>query len=116
MKNKAQKGKIKMTALRVMAEYSSSGIWVIGQQGVFRHGMISHSSLRLPKPLADRFDHWISYYDKVLFDPDNFDVDWFNADGLALATELKAFLGDMYTVEFLAETEEGGLLPARQIT
>jgi len=115
MKKKYKKNQGEMTALRVMAEYDSSGIWVIGQQGVFRHGMTGYSALRLPTALKSRFIYWIEYYDKILFDPDNFDVDWFNAEGLALATELKAFLGDRYTVEFLAETEEGGLLPPLQI-
>ena len=47
-----------------MAEYSSSGIWVIGGgPKPFRHGMIEHATLRLPAALARRFDDWIEAYE-----------------------------------------------------
>ncbi len=80
--------------LRVMADYGSSGIWVIGQIGPFRHGMIKHRSLGLSAELARRFDEWIDEYTSRL-DPSRgaLDVAAFNAKGRALAKDLKRFLG-----------------------
>lgn len=101
--------------LRVMAEYDSSGIWVIGQIGPFRHGMISHTDLGLPPELARRFDQWIEYYDARLADtvPEyahlEFNAEEFNRMGRALARELKALVGPECYVEFLPELQDGGM-------
>ena len=101
--------------LRVMAEYGSSGIWVIEQVGPFRHGMISHVSLGLPQELARRFDQWINDYDARLADmvPEyahmEFDAEEFNRIGRALARELKTLTGPEGYVEFLPELQDGGM-------
>jgi hypothetical protein len=92
--------------LRVMAEYSSSGIWVIGGgPGPFRHGMIEHGALRLPLALAQRFDDWIEAYETL----DDAGTTAFNLVGLQLATELKQIVGRGVYVEFVAEACGGGL-------
>lgn len=89
-----------------MAEYSSSGIWVIGGgPEPFRHGMIEHADLRLPPTLAQRFDAWIEAYE-TLEDAGTTD---FNLVGLQLATELKHVVGSGVYVEFVAEASGGGL-------
>ncbi|MEO8609198.1 MAG: hypothetical protein ABI690_15010 [Chloroflexota bacterium] len=94
--------------LRVMAEYMSSGIWVIGERGAFRHGMIEHASLKLPTNLAQAFNDWIEWYeDNLSTDEVIFDIEKFNAEGLRLATELKKFLGSDVYVEFVPEGEKG---------
>jgi hypothetical protein len=119
--------------LRVMAEYSSSGIWVMKPVGPFRHGMINHKSLNLPAELAKQFNDWIEWYWDALGDPDrpSFDLpaevaqeyndwlDWFlgepvvsdiekfNAEGLRLAKKLKVFLGADVYVEFEPERING---------
>jgi hypothetical protein len=107
-KSRARKRPIQLDKLklRVMAEYASSGIWVIGEIGCFRHGMIGHSSLKLPQDLAIRFDRWIDLYWGML--EDNFDADEFNKIGRALARDLKNHVGSGY-VEFIPELENGGL-------
>lgn len=92
--------------LRVMAEYASSGIWVIEKIGPFRHGMIGYSSLRLPQDLALRFEQWIELYWGML--ENNFDVNEFNQIGRRLAQDLKAHIGSEY-VEFIPELATGGL-------
>ncbi len=95
--------------LRVMAEYGSSGIWVIGTKGVWRHGMIEHSSLRLPKELSAKFVEWIEEYYQILTD-ENFDKESFNKRGRELAQELKNIVGDEVYVEFIPEeNNETGL-------
>lgn len=92
--------------LRVMAEYSSSGVWVIGGgPRPFRHGMIEHRDLRLPTPLAQRFDAWIEAYESL----DDAGATAFNLAGLQLATELKQVVGSGVYVEFVAEADGGGL-------
>ena len=101
--------------LRVMAEYCSSGIWVIGQRGIWRHGMISHASLRLPTDLSERFEQWLDLYSTRL-DDTNFDTPSFNHTGRALATELKSYLGENVYVEFVPESDDGtGLGTAEEI-
>lgn len=110
-----------------MAEYESSGIWVIGHIGPFRHGMIGHSSLDLPPELSARFDRWITHYLACLEDdyPDTkdgypelrdytFDIATFNEEGRELARALKAHVGPECYVEFQPEAENG-LGPAEVI-
>lgn len=96
----------KPLALRVMAEYSSSGIWVIGGGfKPFRHGMIEHNELDLPGELARRFDAWIEAYETLSGEQ----VPEFNRTGLALASDLKRTLGGGVYVEFANEDAGGGL-------
>lgn len=95
--------------LRVMAEYGSSGIWVAEAVGPFRHGMIAAKRLGLPAELSARFAAWIERYWARL--KDGFDVDAFNAEGRALAAELKVFVGADTEVVFEAEGADGGLVP-----
>lgn len=96
----------KSPGLRVMAEYSSSGIWVIdGGPEPFRHGMIEHRDLRLPTALAQRFDAWIEAYETL----EGAGTDAFNLIGLQIATELKQIVGSDVYVEFVAEASGGGL-------
>ena len=102
--------------LRVMAEYGSSGIWVIQQVGVFRHGMIEHGDLRLPAELSQRFENWIATYEQRIEDPAPFNHETFNAEGRALAQALKQYVGSTTYVEFQSETAEGGLNPSEEIT
>lgn len=56
--------------LRVMADYLSSGIWIMKPVGPFRHAMISHKKIRLPADLAQQFNDWIEWYNDNLDDPD----------------------------------------------
>lgn len=92
--------------IRVMAEYSSSGIWAIGGgPRPFRHGMVAHGTLRLPSALARRFDDWIEAYETL----DDAGTPAFNQLGLQLATELKQLVGSGTYVEFVAEAAGGGL-------
>lgn len=102
--------------LRVMAEYASSGIWVIEAVGPFRHGMIEHAALHLPAALARDFENWIEqYYDRLGIDGAVFNVEAFNSEGLRLATELKTFLGTDVSVEYIPEDEDGSPGPAQEI-
>jgi hypothetical protein len=94
--------------LRVMADYGSSGIWVMEPVGPFRHGMIRHGSLGLPKELSSRFDEWIRLYWKRT-EETPFDVNRFNQIGKALARELKQFAGPDVYIEFQPELPDGGL-------
>lgn len=93
--------------LRVMAEYGSSGIWMIGTIGYFRHGMVGYSSLKLSPDLAARFERWIDLYWGML--EDNLDVDKFNQIGRMLARELKTHVGKSGYVEFVPELATGAL-------
>ncbi len=85
-----------------MAEYASSGIWVIGQVGPFRHAMITWSALGLPADLSRRFEAWIETYWQWL--DDELDLDKFNTDGRMLAQQLKQFVGPDVYVEFIPES------------
>ncbi len=100
--------------IRVMAEYGSSGIWGFSEKGmgIFRHGMMEHYRLKLPRELSDRFDRWIlNYEDMNLSDNTNkLDSETFNAEGRYLATELKKFLGRHRHVEYQGEDKDGKLL------
>lgn len=102
--------------LRVMAEYASSGIWVIGAIGAFRHGMIEHTSLNLPTDLAEGFNNWIDwYYDRLDANGITLDIERFNVEGMRLATELKAFLGSDVYVEFVPEDVSKGVGQSQEI-
>ncbi|HLV98931.1 MAG TPA: hypothetical protein VKT82_09665 [Ktedonobacterales bacterium] len=115
--NKKKKKKRGPLKLRVMAEYGSSGIWGIGQVGVFRHAMIRHLDLGLPPELAQGFDEWIAEYTSRLYESaDAFDVLAFNAKGRALAAALKGLLGPQSYIEYLPETEDGSLGAAEVIS
>jgi len=91
-----------------MADYGSSGIWVIETIGPFRHGMVWYESLGIPADLSDRFKAWIAAYWQRL-EEDKFKVREFNALGRRLAMELKGFFGPDTYVEFIPETPNGGL-------
>jgi len=91
-----------------MAEYCSSGIWVTEPVGPFRHGMIDHKRLGLPKEMAERFAAWIEGYSGRL--REGFDARAFNVEGRVLAVALKAFVGPETEVVYEGETEDGGLL------
>ncbi len=90
-----------------MAEYSSSGIWIIGGIGHFRHGMIEYHNLKISDRLEKLFKEWILYYEKKL--DGDFDVDILNADGLKLASELKSELGNAFEVRYAGEDADGSL-------
>ena len=92
--------------LRVMAEYCSSGIWVIGKIGCFRHGTIEHSTLRLLPDLTQRFEQWIELYEEN--SAANFNVFEFNNIGRGLTQDLKNYLGTG-SIEFIPESIEGGI-------
>ncbi len=92
--------------LRVMAEYSSSGIWEIGNVGCFRHSMLEHSTLKLPPDLTRRFEQWIELYEENL--TATFNVSEFNNIGRQLAQALKNHLGTR-SIEFIPELIEGGI-------
>ena len=92
-----------------MAEYGSSGIWLVKQCGVFRHSMIEHSGLNLPKSLSAKFDRWIEKYEENLLPDFSFDTDQFNAEGRRLAKELFDFMKGKAEIEFVPENYDGGL-------
>jgi hypothetical protein len=99
--------------IRVMADYGSSGIWAFSDppSKAFRHGMLEHHRLKLPKALSDAFDLWIQRYEDEA-PKDGFDVNDFNAEGLHLATLLKQHLGQNRHVEYQGEGREGSVLAA----
>ncbi len=97
-------------SLRVMAEHASSGIWGIGQVGPFRHGMVSHSRLKLPQLLSARFNSWIEMYETGTAD-----VEEFNKCGIQLARDLKVFLGPTVYIEYQGERPDGGLAESQII-
>jgi hypothetical protein len=99
--------------IRVMAEYGSSGIWAFSDPPSkgFRHGMLEHHRLKLPKPLSDAFDLWIRRYEDENL-KDGFDSESFNTEGLRLATLLKHHLGPNRHVEYQGEDSDGSALAA----
>ena len=102
--------------LRVMAEYGSSGIWVVEPRGPFRHGMIEHQTLGLPADLAAAFDRWIEAYFMVLDDHESFDVAGFNAEGRRLASLLKQVVGPDTRVLHASEAADGSLAQEEEVT
>jgi hypothetical protein len=94
--------------IRVMADYGSSGIWAFPDPPSkgFRHGMLEHHRLKLPKALGDAFDLWMQRYEDEAPN-DLLDIESFNAEGLRLATLLKQHLGPHRHVEYQVEHEEG---------
>lgn len=93
--------------LRVMADYHSSGIWVIEPMLGFRHGMISHEDLGLLANLSNKFKKWIETYNARLNNQD-FDIKEFDHKGLELAKELKSFVGPSIYVEYEPEESDYG--------
>lgn len=94
--------------LRVMADYGSSGIWADGDIGAFRHGMVRHGDLSLPRDLASDFKAWIEgYWERRQWN--QADSDAFNETGRSLAARLKAHVGDKVTVTFQPELWPSGL-------
>lgn len=99
--------------IRVMADYGSSGIWAFSDPPSkgFRHGMLEHHCLKLPKALSDAFDLWIQRYEDDA-PKDRLDIDAFNAEGLRLASLLKQHLGPSRHVEYQGEGADGSVLAA----
>lgn len=93
--------------LRVMADYSSSGIWVMESMLGFRHGMVDYGSLGLPEDLANRFKRWINIHDNNLSDK-GLNLEDFDKMGLQLAKDLKKFLGTDAYVEYEPEKSDFG--------
>lgn len=89
--------------LRVMAEYASSGIWVMEQTGPFRHYMIDWEALGLPEDLSRDFAAWIDTYWLCL--DGKLDLPPFNATGRSLARRLKDFMGADTYVEYDPQSE-----------
>lgn len=92
-----------------MPEYGSSGIWSFtkDESGPWRHGMVEHSLLALPKELSKKFNDWIEQYDTNLDNELNYVS--FNSEGLALAYELYLHLEKNNYVEYQGELEDGSL-------
>lgn len=97
--------------VRVMAEYGSSGLWGFsdGPAGAFRHGMLEHHRLKLPRELSDRLDRWILFYEDQSLLPQT-DVAALNAEGLQLAQQVQQHLGPTRHVEYQGEDQNGELL------
>ena len=95
--------------LRVMAEYGSSGIWIVQNNGMFRHSMVEHSALNMPPKLSKKISHWIEGYEQKLLLDFAFDTDGFNAEGRQIARELFDFMNGKSEVEFVPEDASGGL-------
>ena len=96
--------------LRVMADYSSSGVWAIclpGERGPFRHQMITHATLGTPPELTSRFEHWVAHC-CVWFEwkrghwPLGFTIEELNAEGRSLAQALKQQVGKNCLVTYAA--------------
>jgi hypothetical protein len=101
--------------LRVMAEYGSSGVWVVKPFGPFRHGMIGHKKLGLPDDLARGFREWIDKYWRVLDAPAHFDAESFNLEGRRLAQALKAFVGSETDVVYSPISQDNKLEVEEQV-
>ncbi len=86
-----------------MAEFESSGIWVVKSIGSFRHDEIDHQSLGLPESLAREFDKWIEHYEGVLGDEEPYDQEWMVSKGRELAVRLKKHVGKDTTVLYSSE-------------
>jgi len=88
--------------LRVMAEYETSGIWLVELDGV---SLIEHEDIGLPQQLSDRFYKWIALYFGRLTDSGaaEWPLDRFNAMGRELAKELKNFVGPDIGIEYIPE-------------
>lgn len=97
--------------IRVMAEYGSSGVWGFSKNpsGLFKHGMMEHSELHMPRELQERFERWIQEYETKNLNG-TLNMDTFNAEGLERARLLKTFLGPDTYVEYQGEAKDGGLL------
>ena len=102
------KGAIGFVRVRVMAEYYSSGLWLIEPVGSFRHGGIGGKALGLPPELLHGFEEWIETYNGLI-EAESFDYAIFNETGRELARELKTFLGVESYVEFVPEDENDGI-------
>jgi len=88
--------------LRVMAEYSSSGIWAVHtpEEGPFRHSMLEHDAVGLPTELAKRFELRIAQYEEQFDAPETFDHARSNAEGRELATAVKRHFGSSVRIVF----------------
>lgn len=95
--------------LRVAADYSSSGIWLVEPWGELEPGMLAHEHLNLDPQLASKFDAWIELYALRLRDDASFDTHTFNITGRSLAAELRQFLGSRAEVVYLPESADGGV-------
>ena len=102
-----QKGNLGFVSVRVMADYDSSGLWLMKPVGVFRHGGISYEALKVSPALAAQFAAWIEAYWDFYFEEKNFDIDVFNQRGRELSLALKAHLGQESYVEFVPEGTKG---------
>lgn len=91
-----------------MADYHSSGIWVIETTLGFRHGMVSYEVLGLPDDLKGKFEKWIETYNTRLHNQ-SFDIKEFEHKGLELAKELKSFVGPSIYVEYNPEESDFGV-------
>ena len=99
--------------IRVMADYSCSGIWTPG-------GMLDYEELNLPTELEARFKAWIRSYDGAMGEefgyPPGFDFEAFDQRGRELAKELKRFCGPEVNVWYYPEVYDGeGAPPLEEI-
>lgn len=102
-----------------MADYHSSGIWIMKPMLGFRHGMFSYEALGLPNDLKSKFKKWIEIYNARI-DNQDFDTKEFDRKGLELAKELKSFVGPQVYVEYEPQESDFGIrmteLMNREIT
>ena len=86
--------------VRVMAEYSSDGLW--SRDGL----MMSRRDLPVSRALRERHAEWCLWYEQseFFFGPEQrtavFDVEAFAAEGLAIARAVKAELPDWTVVYY----------------
>lgn len=111
-----------------MAEYCSSGLWSVEPAGPFRHSGVSQDSFPISEALKKRFEKWIRYYDLYFYSDGRpmseeegaeflaelgtktFDMDYFEAEGLELAQQLKRELGPDSYVEYVLESDHSSLV------
>jgi hypothetical protein len=96
-----------LTEITVMADFSSSGLWVSNQGH-----MIEYEDLNLSKELINEFENWIEFYDCKCHTPDlTFKSEMakeFNTIGKELAKKLKKLFPNMKII-YKGETDSGML-------
>jgi len=106
------RGTTKFKAIKICADFSSSGIWRGGKKDVSLGCMINYDELNLSKELQDEFHDWIMFYDEKCHDfnfkftDDPVKIKKLNEWGMELAYKIAKLFPETL-VSYVGEDEHG---------
>lgn len=106
--------------IRVMADYSASGLW--DHKGVMIELALDHSEVKLSTEILQRLYAWQRWHDRDNQDyldeshrTKEFDTQIFSLEGLRIAQAIKTHLGNDWTIVYFDEEKYRATLVDRSV-